>query len=363
VQASIKPIALEMSQHLSFCRSVNRYRSLNRACNPLSLIPGFVFIAAFALSNILSAALVQSMTTILTGRSSGASIISLPSTSQEEHDSFQPNSLTTSRTTSRTSSSLMATANVASTFGDLQNRRQYDESINLMNDPHSLQILYPSSCGGEGMQMDNNYQIFQPPPSYINPQATDYSNYSHQAFTGPQYAPGVDPTCPRSVSPSIVSAHDGSYSPFSSTVAPHQVYPNLPPTSYPNLPFPENEYDQHVQRDCDLVTSQEQDLDHEILNPTYNQQHHEVASHRSTPFDDGMSYDGDNDGDKAEPYAKSLFRCLRDAPDHTMVLREIYDWFKANTEKARDPGSTGWQNSIRHNLSMNKVRIIVLMVK
>ena len=60
--------------------------------------------------------------------------------------------------------------------------------------------------------------------------------------------------------------------------------------------------------------------------------------------------------DKEEPYAKLIWRCLMEAPDHTMVLREIYEWFNEHTDKGKDPNVKGWQNSIRHNLSMNKVR-------
>lgn len=203
------------------------------------------------------------------------------------------------------------------------------------------------------MQMEN-YQLFQPSTSYMNHQALDYSHYNHQLFTASQYPPNIDPTVPRSISPSLVSAHDDPYSSFTSTVAPHQVYPNLAPTSYADPSYLEDEYDQQQQQENDLITISDHDL---LPHSIYRRQHDEVASHTSVGCgDDGMSMDGDNDGDKAEPYAKSLFRCLRDAPAHTMVLREIYDWFKANTDKARDPGSTGWQNSIRHNLSMNKVR-------
>jgi hypothetical protein len=44
-------------------------------------------------------------------------------------------------------------------------------------------------------------------------------------------------------------------------------------------------------------------------------------------------------------------------PDHSMTLQEIYQWFRDNTNKARK-SFKGWQNSIRHNLSMNKVRCI-----
>jgi hypothetical protein len=287
------------------------------------------------------------MSTLLSGLGNGAAIVGLPSAPQEEHSSFQP---ATQATTAP-----MATTNIEPAFQELQAHRQYDETMTLLNGPHSLQLPYAPECGGDGMQMENNYQLFQPSTSYMNPQALDYSHYDHQLFTASQYAPGIDPTCPRSVSPTLVSEHDGSYPSFNSTVAPHQIYPNISPTSYPNPSFHETEYGQHSQHEGDLVAGQEHDLNRQLPNTMYHRQHDEIASHTSNPFDDGMSCDGDNDGDKAEPYAKSLFRCLRDAPGHTMVLREIYDWFKANTDKARDPGSTGWQNSIRHNLSMNKV--------
>ena len=58
---------------------------------------------------------------------------------------------------------------------------------------------------------------------------------------------------------------------------------------------------------------------------------------------------------KEEPYAKRIYRCLINAPEHTMVLRDIYDWFVQNTEKGKEPDTPAWKNSIRHNLSMNAV--------
>ena len=71
-----------------------------------------------------------------------------------------------------------------------------------------------------------------------------------------------------------------------------------------------------------------------------------------------MVADDDSDGDGSahvEPYAQLIYRALRSAPGHAMVLKEIYEWFEHNTDKAKNAGSKGWQNSIRHNLSMNGV--------
>ncbi|EEQ86600.2 forkhead domain-containing protein [Blastomyces dermatitidis ER-3] len=63
---------------------------------------------------------------------------------------------------------------------------------------------------------------------------------------------------------------------------------------------------------------------------------------------------GETDDEKSdEPYSKLIWRALQSVPDNKMALKEIYEWFEKNTKKARNSDSKGWQNSIRHNLSMN----------
>ncbi|KAG8533667.1 uncharacterized protein KY384_001408 [Bacidia gigantensis] len=59
------------------------------------------------------------------------------------------------------------------------------------------------------------------------------------------------------------------------------------------------------------------------------------------------------------PYAKLIHAALMDAPGHRLVLKDIYDWIEKNTSKAKDPMDKGWQNSVRHNLSMNKAFVKV----
>jgi len=66
--------------------------------------------------------------------------------------------------------------------------------------------------------------------------------------------------------------------------------------------------------------------------------------------------------DKEQPYAQLIFRALKEAPNNTMILRDIYDWFKNNTDKAAEKETKGWQNSIRHNLSMNGVCLSTILV-
>jgi hypothetical protein len=81
----------------------------------------------------------------------------------------------------------------------------------------------------------------------------------------------------------------------------------------------------------------------------------------SEPSEDGgissremTAVDGD-DPSADEPYAKLIYRALMSAPDHAMVLQEIYEWFRKHTAKGGSD-TKGWMNSIRHNLSMNAVR-------
>jgi Forkhead domain len=65
---------------------------------------------------------------------------------------------------------------------------------------------------------------------------------------------------------------------------------------------------------------------------------------------------GEDDGN--QPYAQLIYRALLSAPEHKMVLNEIYDWFRNTYERFNKAKGKGWQNSIRHNLSMNGVRAL-----
>jgi Forkhead domain len=63
----------------------------------------------------------------------------------------------------------------------------------------------------------------------------------------------------------------------------------------------------------------------------------------------------EDDMNSDKPYARLIWEALMQAPGHRLMLREIYSWFECNTNKAIESGSNGWQNSVRHNLSMNQV--------
>ncbi|KAJ5430075.1 Winged helix-turn-helix transcription repressor DNA-binding [Penicillium cf. griseofulvum] len=64
---------------------------------------------------------------------------------------------------------------------------------------------------------------------------------------------------------------------------------------------------------------------------------------------------GDNKEERPghPPYSVLIYQALKEAPGNKLQLQSIYAWFEANTDKGGDPNAKGWQNSIRHNLSMN----------
>ncbi|KAL2803189.1 hypothetical protein BJX63DRAFT_437159 [Aspergillus granulosus] len=66
-----------------------------------------------------------------------------------------------------------------------------------------------------------------------------------------------------------------------------------------------------------------------------------------------IAMDETEDTNADPPYSQLIYEALLTAPGKKLPLQGIYHWFEKNTAKGRDRGSKGWQNSIRHNLSMN----------
>lgn len=74
------------------------------------------------------------------------------------------------------------------------------------------------------------------------------------------------------------------------------------------------------------------------------------------PEDMSMCEDTRHDDGSSPPYAKLIWKAFMSSPTRSMHLQQIYEWFRQNTDKTNGE-SKGWMNSIRHNLSMNKVNI------
>lgn len=61
------------------------------------------------------------------------------------------------------------------------------------------------------------------------------------------------------------------------------------------------------------------------------------------------------------PYSRLIWEALISTDDKMLPLQGIYQWFERNTTKGKNEESKGWQNSIRHNLSMNAVRVLLTL--
>jgi hypothetical protein len=76
---------------------------------------------------------------------------------------------------------------------------------------------------------------------------------------------------------------------------------------------------------------------------------------RGDTFNQGSHEEEEEETMCDKPYARLIYDALIQAPGHRMMLKEIYEWFQRHTTKPAESGTNGWQNSIRHNLSMNQV--------
>lgn len=87
----------------------------------------------------------------------------------------------------------------------------------------------------------------------------------------------------------------------------------------------------------------------------------EMCAHDMKYEETGSPSTVDPSNDKNEPpYAKLIWQAFMSTPSRSMHLQQIYEWFRQNTDKANGDGK-GWMNSIRHNLSMNKVKIPIII--
>ena len=93
-----------------------------------------------------------------------------------------------------------------------------------------------------------------------------------------------------------------------------------------------------------------------ILSPTVSwSQLDGTTDFTHAPMDGSHACDTTRENSNNVPYNQLLWQCLMGMHGYEAQLKDIYSWFEQHTEKAKDPRQKGWQNSIRHNLSMNEV--------
>ncbi|EEH36373.2 hypothetical protein PAAG_06791 [Paracoccidioides lutzii Pb01] len=91
-----------------------------------------------------------------------------------------------------------------------------------------------------------------------------------------------------------------------------------------------------------------------MSSPSEESNNLQLSPDSTTPSATNIPSDGETGNGKAnDTYSRLIYRALQSAPDNKMALRELYRWFEKNTNKIKSSDLKGWQNSIRHNLSMN----------
>lgn len=176
-----------------------------------------------------------------------------------------------------------------------------------------------------------------------------YAGYAQQVQNGLAYNTNTSLAYPIQYSP---RAYNGlSFSGLPSDMAtsyPPATFFHSPPQLHDTLSLPDHDVPDLVQLNDDFdMQYDKQDDQHDYMGS------YPDMSRASTPYSN--MHEDNNPIDKEQPYAQLIYRALLDAPNHTMILRDIYDWFRRYTDKAAQSETKGWQNSIRHNLSMNGV--------
>lgn len=195
---------------------------------------------------------------------------------------------------------------------------------------------------------------FNAPSHYVPESAFDYSQNALPCAENYNlaYAPhSLDISSPRSYASGL------GLNGLSSNMSMSEAYP---PSAYQiEPPKPQDIMDLTDQGISGQLLQLSNDYEHQYTTSPYSTD----TTRCSTPHDDSPMTPHDlnnecveeNPIDKEQPYAQLIYRALLEAPGKTMILRDIYNWFKDNTDKAADKETKGWQNSIRHNLSMNGV--------
>ncbi|KAF2263581.1 hypothetical protein CC78DRAFT_581293 [Lojkania enalia] len=222
--------------------------------------------------------------------------------------------------------------------------------------PLGRTLALPNADGTGYQDLPPGYTPESPTTFDYTPHGLSFSDNYNLAF--PTLIPSS--SCPRAYAhglgfPSSMSSMPNSYPPSAYLLEPQRPQEVL---DIPNMSTSSQLPQMQLNDDFEDPVPRAEWKEH----PTYSQmQSSEDSGLRSAPQDaPSMGHSdvkieclGDDAVDKEQPYAQLIYRALMEAPGHTMILRDIYNWFKENTDKAADKETKGWQNSIRHNLSMN----------
>ncbi|KAI8932260.1 hypothetical protein NX059_010461 [Plenodomus lindquistii] len=233
-------------------------------------------------------------------------------------------------------------------------------NITGLDDPESMQWTAPNSLAFHHFDQDaSNHAISSPFASG----SASYAQYSQNgASSNDNYnlvysAQYPDSSCPRSYSGIDVSGLPTDLGP--SRAYPPEAYQIEPPKHLDNIDLSDQESNSHLMQMNNDYDAHPYTSHIKVEDSTGYQSPYSTMTRASTPQDCSSPYPNGGDTgsdvaiDKEQPYAQLIYQALLHADNHTMILRDIYDWFKKHTDKAAASETKGWQNSIRHNLSMN----------
>ncbi|XXH06002.1 hypothetical protein Hte_012447 [Hypoxylon texense] len=239
--------------------------------------------------------------------------------------------------------------------------------------PHTHQYLH-SAGSSQGM-------LATPPSTTYEGEELDHYSYHDSP------ASGVQPLAPSSAHPSVPSPR--AWSPLDAqqmafqqqfltspeTVLTHnfrkcppihheqQAHPQVSSSPYQNQSFASAnlDVDDMAHQDAPHVLASLRDSDQAVAShaesPLLKQEaagpSNSEGGHSRRPSRTGQQQNGEEGGKGDEPYAQLIHKAFMSREDRAMTLQEIYQWFRENTEKGKSDNK-GWQNSIRHNLSMNR---------
>lgn len=179
-------------------------------------------------------------------------------------------------------------------------------------------------------------------PGYLHDHAMAATSFPSEAvgFLPTQSFDEADSTHQRSRSqtePCPVSYHP----------SPHDGYASTPESGHPLTPCSPT-------MAMDDAAASPAGEDASLAALAVDDEHRDATSALLGGADNGNGKDGPS-------YAKLIYRAFLSTPRHAMTLQEIYQWFRDNTDKGKSE-SKGWQNSVRHNLSMNRVSLCLPQV-
>jgi hypothetical protein len=137
------------------------------------------------------------------------------------------------------------------------------------------------------------------------------------------------------------------------TSAPSQSRPLTVTTSFPQSAYPNPPGDE-LSTPMTPVMTPVSDMDEDLPSACYDDERRSGSP--TIKMERGEAGEPEPPKSGETPYAKLIYQAFMSSPRRALTLQEIYQWFRDNTDKGKPGQGKGWQNSIRHNLSMNGVR-------